>query len=65
MRKSFLQSSWSRKAAIGFILTALCLGLFVACDDSSSAGGDGGSGGNRGGIPDTVETFMDLPDGIP
>ena len=62
MRKSFLQSSWSRKAAIGFILTALCLGLFVACDDSSSAGGDGGSGGNRGGIPDTVETFMELSD---
>ena len=62
MRKSFLQSSWSRKAAIGFILTALCLGLFVACDDSSSAGGEGGSGGNRGGIPDTVETFMELSD---
>lgn len=33
-----------------------------ACDDSSSAGGDNGSGGNRGGIPDTVETFMELSD---
>ena len=33
-----------------------------ACDDSSSAGGDGGSDGNRGGIPDTVETFMELSD---
>ncbi len=38
MRKSFLQSSWSRKAAIGSILTALCLGFaLTACDDSSSA----------------------------
>ena len=63
MRKSFLQSSWSRKAAIGSILTALCLGFaLTACDDSSSAGGDNGSGGNRGGIPDTVETFMELSD---
>ena len=35
---------------------------FTACDDSSSAGGDNGSGGNRGGIPDTVETFMELSD---
>ena len=33
-----------------------------ACDDSSSAGGDNGSGGNHGGIPDTVETFMELSD---
>lgn len=41
MRKSFLQSSWSRKAAIGSILTALCLGFaLTACDDSSSAGDD-------------------------
>ena len=39
---------------LGFALTA--------CDDSSSAGGDNGSGGNRGGIPDTVETFMELSD---
>lgn len=39
---------------LGFALTA--------CDDSSSAGGEGGSGGNRGGIPDTVETFMELSD---
>ena len=35
---------------------------FTGCDDSSSAGGDNGSGGNRGGIPDTVETFMELSD---
>lgn len=51
MRNSFLQSSWSlsfwrgrapiESAAIGFILTALCLGFALsACDDSSSAGGD-------------------------
>lgn len=41
MRKSFLQSSWSRKAAIGSILTALCLGFaLTACDNSSSAGDD-------------------------
>ena len=39
---------------IGFALSA--------CDDSSSAGGDNGSGSNRGGIPDTVETFMELSD---
>ena len=39
---------------LGFALTA--------CDDSSSAGGDNGSGGNRGEIPDTVETFMELSD---
>ena len=36
--------------------------VFSGCDDSSSAGGDNGSGGNRGGIPDTVETFMELSD---
>ena len=36
--------------------------MFTACDDSSSAGGEGGSGSNRGGIPDTVETFMELSD---
>lgn len=35
---------------------------FTGCDDSSSASGDNGSGGNRGGIPDTVETFMELSD---
>ena len=42
----------------------LLLAFFAlsACDDSSSAGGDNGSGGNRGGIPDTVETFMELSD---
>ncbi len=36
--------------------------VFSGCDDSSSAGSDNGSGGNRGGIPDTVETFMELSD---
>lgn len=42
----------------------LLLAFFVlsACDDSSSAGGDNGSGENRGGIPDIVETFMELSD---
>ena len=51
MRKSFLQSSWSlsfwrgrapiESAAIGSILTALCLGFaLTACDDSSSASSD-------------------------
>ena len=37
---------------LGFVLSA--------CDDSSSAGGNSGS--TRGGIPDTVETFMELSD---
>ena len=51
MRKSFLLSSWSlsfwrgrapiESAAIGSILTALCLGfVLTACDDSSSASSD-------------------------
>ena len=44
-----------------FILL-LAIFALTACDDSSSAGGDNGSGGNRGGIPDTVETFMELSD---
>ena len=30
------KASWSHKAAIGFILTAISLGLLSACDDSSS-----------------------------
>ena len=39
--KKFVKvSSWSRRASIGFVLAALCLGVFVGCDDSSSAGGD-------------------------
>ncbi len=47
-----------------FLIGAAGLSFFAltACDDSSSAGGDNGSGGNRGGIPDTVETFMELSD---
>ena len=46
-------------------LTIFMLAAFFAlsaCDDSSSAGGEGNSGSNRGGIPDTVETFMELSD---
>ena len=56
-----MKNTFSRK----FMACALAgvLGFaFSACDDSSSAGGDNGSGGNRGGIPDTVETFMELSD---
>ena len=48
-----------------FMLCALAgvLGFALsACDDSSSAGGEGNGGSNRGGIPDTVETFMELSD---
>ena len=49
---------------LGFLWVAVLAAFFAlsACDDSSSAGGDNGSGGNRGGIPDTVETFMELSD---
>lgn len=50
--------------SLGFLWVAVLAAFFglSACDDSSSAGGDNGSGGNRGGIPDTVETFMELSD---
>ena len=47
----------------GRLLTIFLLTAFFAlwgCGDSSSASGN--SGGNRGGIPDTVETFMELSD---
>ncbi len=49
---------------LGFLWVAVLAAFFAlsACDDSSSAGGEGNSGGNRGGIPDTVETFMELSD---
>ena len=49
---------------LGFLWVAVLAAFFAlsACDDSSSAEGDNGSGGNRGGIPDTVETFMELSD---
>ena len=49
---------------LGFLWMAVLAAFFAlwGCDDSSSAGGDNGSGGNRGGIPDTVETFMELSD---
>ena len=33
-------SSWRGGTAVGCVLAALCLGVFVGCDDSSSAGGD-------------------------
>ena len=49
--------------AKGFVVCALAgvLGVaFTGCDDSSSASGNSGS--TRGGIPDTVETFMELSD---
>ena len=49
----------------GRLLTIFIFAAFFAlsaCDDSSSAGGEGNGGSNRGGIPDTVETFMELSD---
>ena len=51
-----------KKFSVLVALSVFCLGLVVGCDDSSSASGDNGSGGNRGGVPDTVETFMELSD---
>ena len=61
LRRFFMKNSFAKS----FVVCALAgvLGVALsACDDSSSAGGDNGSGGNRGGIPDTVETFMELSD---
>ncbi|MCQ2062444.1 MAG: fibrobacter succinogenes major paralogous domain-containing protein [Fibrobacter sp.] len=40
---------------------AFALFAFNACGDDSSTSGSS-DGGNRGGIPDTVETFMELSD---
>ena len=56
-----MKNTSSRKFTVCALAGVLGFAL-TACDDSSSAGGDGGSGGNRGGIPDTVETFMELSD---
>ena len=66
MRNSFLrviatQNLFQGAQSLTIFLLAAIFAL-SACDDSSSAGGDNGSGGNRGGIPDTVETFMELSD---
>ena len=55
MRKSFLQSSWSRKAAIGSILTALCIGFaLTACGD------DGSSSPKGTGLPAEVGDMAEL-----
>ena len=56
-----MKNTFSRKFTVCALAGVLGFAL-SACDDSSSAGGDNGSGGNRGGIPDTVETFMELSD---
>ena len=56
-----MKNTFSRKFTVCALAGVLGFAL-TACDDSSSAGGEGGSGGNRGGIPDTVETFMELSD---
>ena len=66
MKKSFQRviatlNLFQGKQSLTIFLLAAIFAL-TACDDSSSAGGDNGSGGNRGGIPDTVETFMELSD---
>lgn len=47
---------------IGLVsVVAFALFAFNACGDDSSTSGSS-DGGNRGGIPDTVETFMELSD---
>ena len=56
-----MKNTFAKKFAVLALVGVLGFAL-TACDDSSSAGGDNGSGGNRGGIPDTVETFMELSD---
>ena len=50
--------AWWWQSLTIFLLAAIF--ALSACDDSSSASGNSGS--NRGGIPDTVETFMELSD---
>ena len=57
----FMKNSFAKSFVVCALAGVLGSAL-TACDDSSSAGGDNGSGGNRGGIPDTVETFMELSD---
>ena len=56
-----MKNSFAKKFVVCALAGVLGFAL-TACGDSSSAGGDNGSGGNRGGIPDTVETFMELSD---
>ncbi|WP_405335030.1 fibrobacter succinogenes major paralogous domain-containing protein [Fibrobacter sp.] len=56
-----MKNTFAKKFTVCALAGVLGFAL-SACDDSSSAGGDNGSGGNRGGIPDTVETFMELSD---
>ena len=56
-----MKNTFAKKFTVCALAWVLGFAL-SACDDSSSAGGDNGSGGNRGGIPDTVETFMELSD---
>ena len=56
-----MKNTFAKMFTVCALAGVLCFAL-SACDDSSSAGGEGGSGGNRGGIPDTVETFMELSD---
>ena len=56
-----MKNTFSRKFTVCALAGVLGFAL-TACDDSSSASGEGGSGGNRGSIPDTVETFMELSD---
>ena len=56
-----MKNTFAKKFTVCALAGVLGFAL-SACDDSSSASGDNGSGGNRGGIPDTVETFMELSD---
>ncbi len=56
-----MKNTFAKKFTVCALAGVLGFAL-SACDDSSSASGEGGSGGNRGGIPDTVETFMELSD---
>ena len=56
-----MKNTFAKKFTVCALAGVLGFAL-SACDDSSSAGGDNGSGSNRGGIPDTVETFMELSD---
>jgi uncharacterized protein (TIGR02145 family) len=54
-----MKNTFAKKFTVCALAGVLGFAL-SACDDSSSASGNSGS--NRGGIPDTVETFMELSD---
>ena len=54
-----MKNTFAKKFTVCALAGVLGFAL-SACDDSSSASGN--SGGNRGGVPDTVETFMELSD---